>query len=421
MGAFRRTSFRVVAAAVTCAMLCGTAVAATAAKPISVGVIAPKSHILGQAIFHAAELAATQINADGGINGRQIKLHEYDNHFSAATSAQAFQRAVQQDGVVAMVGVFTSEVALSMMPWSARLKTPLLITGAASTQIPERVRAQPDRFKYVFHAYVNSAILARESCIVQHDLFARNTRLKQFNRAVIFSEDAAWTRPVDQAYEKCLPKAGVKVVDHIRFAPDTDDFTPIFSRIKSDHANLIMAAIAHVGVKPVVQWHQQQVPAMFGGINGQAGSSKFWQATNGETDGVITGSPGLLGAALTDKTPAFFKAYTQRFGVAEPAYDAYTTFDAMYALKDAIARAGSTRADALVKALEQTDMTGVLGHVAFHGLQARYAHEVVFNKDPKKGQSFLAFQWQNGKQVIVWPDRLATGQVQIPAFVQHPD
>ncbi|MDA3921686.1 MAG: ABC transporter substrate-binding protein [Salinisphaera sp.] len=390
---------------------------ARAADAIAVGVIAPKSHILGQAIFHAAELSVAQFNARGGVNGRKIELQEYNTNFSAADSARAFQRAVQSDGVVAMVGVFTSEVALSLMPWSSRLKTPLIITGAASSQIPERVHAQPERFKYVFHGYVNSAILARQGCIVAHDVFTNNPRLKKYDRAVIFSEDAAWTKPVDAAYQKCLPKAGMKVVDHIRFAPDTSDFTPIYSRIKNDHANVIMAAIAHVGVKPVVQWHQQQIPALFSGINGQAGSSKFWDATNGATEGVITGTPGLAGAPLTDKSAAFYAAYKKRFHVDEPAYDAYTTFDAMSALEDALGKAPNTSGDALVKALEQTDITGVLGRVAFHGLNDKDAHEVVFNEDPKKGQSFVGFQWQHGKQVIIWPPKLATGHVVVPSFV----
>src|SRR5699024_8551039 len=132
-------------------------------------------------------------------------------------------RAVQQDHVVAMMGIFTSEVALSLMPWASRLKTPLLITGAASSEIPERIRAQPDRFKYVFHSYVNSYILAKEACIfgayrLENDIYP------ELNRAVIFSEDANWTKAVDKGYEKCLPKAGFTVVDHIRFSPDTTDF-----------------------------------------------------------------------------------------------------------------------------------------------------------------------------------------------------
>lgn len=217
------------------------ATTAQAAEPIKIGVLAPESHILGKSIFNAAELAVDEINENGGINGRSVKLYEYDTHFSAADSSRAFQRAVHQDGIDAMVGIFTSEVALAMMPWAARLQTPLIITGAASTEIPKRIAAQPERFKYVFHGYVNSKVLAKQACIIQKQLFMDNKRLNQYHHAVIFAEDAAWTVPIIKAYKKCLPKVGVDIVDTIVFPPDTTDFTPIYTHITNSNANVIIA------------------------------------------------------------------------------------------------------------------------------------------------------------------------------------
>ncbi len=281
---------------------------AQAAEPIAVGVLAPKSQILGKAIFNAAELATEEINQHGGIDGRPIKLHEYDTQESATNAAQAFQRTVQEDHSVAVVGIFESEVGLALMPWSSRLKTPLLITATASPEIPGRVHAQPDRFRYTFSFWFNSEIQARQICEIGHDTLIKNPELAGFNRAAILSEDADWTKAVDKTYETCLPKAGFKVVSHVRFAPGTTDFTPIYSQLKRDHANVIMAEVAHVSVPPVVQWHQQQMPALFDGINASASSSDFWDATNGATDGLITTSAGLSGAAVTDRTAAFYDA-----------------------------------------------------------------------------------------------------------------
>jgi len=390
---------------------------AAAAEPIRIGVMAPRGINVGTGIFQAAELAADQINAKGGINGRKIKLYEYDDKFSASNAARAFQRAVQQDHVVAMVGIFTSEVALAMEPWAARLKTPLIITGAASPKIEENVHKHYNRYKYVFHGYTNSTIIAKEACIATKQMMHQYPELKPYNRAVIFSENADWTKAVDAEYKKCIPQTGMKLVDYINFSPDTNDFTPLYNKIEKDKANFIMAAIAHVGVKPVVQWHQNQVPAMFGGINGQGGASNFWGNTNGATNGVIVGNLGANGVPLTPKSPAFFKAYNAKFNTKEPVYDAYTTYDAMYTLKDAIKRAGSTKADALVKAIEKTNFTGVTGHISYYGRNHKWTHEVKFdNANPEKGQSFVTFQWQNGKQVVIWPPKVAEGQAIIPSF-----
>ena len=113
--------------------------------------------------------------------------------------------------------------------------------------------------------------------------------------AVVMSEDAAWTKPLDERYLECLPKAGLKVLDHIRFNPDTTDFTPIFNQIEGKHPDVIITGISHVGVQPTVQWHDQQVPIPMAGQSSQATTSTFWKDTNGAAEGVITddrGGPG---------------------------------------------------------------------------------------------------------------------------------
>lgn len=386
--------------------------AASAADPISVGVIAPASAIDGRAIIQGAELAADEINAAGGINGRQIKLHTYDDHASATNGVRAFQRAVSQDHAVAVIGNFISEVAMSVEPWSARLKEPYIITGAATTKIPLRVHQNYSQYKYVFRVNLNSAFLAKVVCAYSHDLLANKLGYKT---ALVMSEDAAWTKPLDQEYLKCLPKAGLKVLDHIRFSPDTSDFSPIYSRIKNEKPDTIITGIAHVGVKPTVQWHQSQVPALLAGWSSQAGASSFWDDTNGQAEGNITGNLGASTAAITSKTIPFAKAYIKRFGES-PAYDAYTTYDAVYVLKHAIERANSTKADALVKSLEKTDYTGTIGQEQFYSKDSKYAHDLKYGEKYVQG---VAIQWQHGKQVVVWPEHAATGKVMVPDFVSQ--
>ena len=44
-------------------------------------------------------MAADEINAKGGVDGRKIEIISYDNHSSSADSVRAFQRAVNEDKV----------------------------------------------------------------------------------------------------------------------------------------------------------------------------------------------------------------------------------------------------------------------------------------------------------------------------------
>ena len=408
----RPTLGQAASALLTSALLgLGIAPTAQAADAIPIGVIAPAAHIDGKAIFQAAEMATDEINAAGGINGRKIKLHKYDDQFQATNAVRAYQRAVQEDHVVAMTGVFLSEVGLAMQPWAGRLKTPLIISGAASTKIDRNTHDHYQRFKYSFHEFTNSTFIAKIACDFAHDVLVGQLGYKT---AAIFSENAAWTKPVDAEYEKCLPKAGLKVVDKIGFAPDTTDFRPVFNKVENKKPDVLMTAIAHVGAKAIVQWHQQQVPVLMAGANGQGGSSAFWKATNGATEGVIVGTTGAAGAPISPKSAKFYQDYKKRFGE-EPAYDAYTEYDTIYTLKAAIEKAGSTNGAKLVKALENVHLTGVTGPISFYGRKDKYTHDVVYKPGVTTG---VYFQWQDGKQVPIWPPKVAQGKVKLPAFVK---
>ena len=182
--------------------------------------------------------------------------------------------------------------------------------------------------------------------------------------AVVMSEDAAWTTPLDAEYLKCLPEIGLKVLDHIRFSPDTTDFTPIFNKIEGEKPDVMITGISHVGVQPTVQWKQQEVPIPMLGIASQATNSSFWNDTNGAAEGVLYQAVSGPGVAVTPKTLPFVTAFKQKYGNF-PSYCGYTAYDEVYYIADAIKRAGSTDPDKLVDALEKTDYVGTIGRVQF--------------------------------------------------------
>ena len=387
------------------------AMPARAADPIKIGVIAEAQAVVGASIPLAAQLAADEINAKGGVDGRMIQIVAYDDKSSAADAVRAFQRAASEDKVQVVIASYVSEVVLALMPWAARLKVPMITPGAASNEISLNVHKDYARNKYTFHGYLTSAALAQSVCDGSKAVL---TDMLKARTAAIMSEDAAWTRPLDAGYEECLPKIGLKVVEHIRFSPDTGDFTPIYNKIEAAKPDLIVTGISHVGVQPTVQWTNKQVPLAMTGMNSQATASTFWNDTNGATEGVIFQSLAVPGAAMTDKTVPFGEAFKARFNGA-PSYAGYMAYDQVYYIADAIKRAGSTEADKLVEALETTDWTGVAGRTQFYGKDEPFTHSIKYGPGFITG---LLAQWQAGKQVAVWPARIATGQVVLPAAVK---
>jgi branched-chain amino acid transport system substrate-binding protein len=393
------------------AFACGAASPSSAQSndPIKIGVIAEVQSIAGAATPGGAQIAADEINAKGGINGRKIEIVSYDNKSSSADSVRAFQRAVSDDKVSAVIASYISEVVLALEPWAARLHMPLITPGAASNEITRPIHDDYDKNKYTFHGYLTSGAQAQAVCDAAKDLLVDGMKMKT---AVIMSEDAAWTKPLDAGYEECLPKAGLKVLDHVRFSPDTTDFTPIFNNFEGKKPDVIITGISHVGVQPTVQWKNQQVPVPMFGISAQALSPTFWADTNGSAEGIPSLAVATSTTAVTPKTKVFAAAFKAKFG-SEPAYTGYTAYDDVYIIADAIKRAGSTDPDKIVAELEKTDYVGTIGRVQFYGRDSQFTHGLKYGADNVSG---MVFQWQDGKQVTVWPAKVADGKLKYPSF-----
>jgi branched-chain amino acid transport system substrate-binding protein len=393
------------------ALAAGPLASAQDSGPIKIGVIAEAQAVAGSSIPSAAQIAADEINARGGVDGRKIEIVSYDNHSSSAESVRAFQRAVNEDHVNAVIASYISEVVLALEPWAARLKTVMITPGAASDVITANIAKDYEHNKYTFHGYLTSGALSRLVCDAAKDMLVDGLKMKT---AVIMSEDAAWTTPLDTGYVECLPKIGLKVLDHIRFSPDTTDFTPIFNKIEGEKPDVIITGISHVGTQPTVQWKSQEVPIPMFGIASQATNSTFWKDTNGATDGVIYQGVSGPDVAVTPKTLPFVEAFVKKYGNT-PSYCGYTAYDDVYIIADAIHRAGSTDSDKLVAALEKTDYVGTIGRVDFLPQGDPHVHGL------RTGAGFitgLMLQWQNGVQVNLWPADLAKGKLKFPSFVK---
>jgi branched-chain amino acid transport system substrate-binding protein len=402
-----------ITAASAAALGIGAIPGAHAADPIRIGVIAENSAISGVAITNGAMMAADEINAAGGINGRKVEIIDYDDHNSATDAVRAFQRAATQDHVVAVVGSYMSEVALALEPWAARLHVPFITPGAASNEITRHVKEDYARNKYTFHGYLTSTAIADANCDFSHDFLVEKLGMKT---TVVLSEDAAWTKPLDEESKKCLPKAGLQILDAMRVSPDTTDFTPIFNKIEGERPDVITTGISHVGVQPTVQWHSEQVPVPMSGISSQATTTTFWRDTNGATEGVIAQVVAAPDVAITPKTVPYAAAYFKRFGVS-PAYTGYTADDDVHIIAEAVGRAGSDDADKIVAEMEKTDYVGTVGRIEFYGQDSEFPHGLKYGKDFVSG---LMIQWQDGKQVTVWPAKIANGTLHFPPFIKLP-
>ena len=81
----------------------------------------------------------------------------------------------------------------------------------------------------------------------------------------------------------------------------------------------------------------------------------------------------------------------------------------------AVKRAGSTDPDKLVDALEKTDWEGTLGRIQFYGKDDEFTHSIKYGPGLVSG---MMMQWQDGKQLAIWPSTVANGKLTFPSFVK---
>jgi branched-chain amino acid transport system substrate-binding protein len=165
------------------------------------------------------------------------------------------------------------------------------------------------------------------------------------------------------------------------------------------------------------QWYDMKVPALpFGSIIAAAEQPGFWKATDGKGEFALANvvNAGNAPSNATDWTMKFVNAYEKMWGLEPEGYGTSSSYMAVYVLRDAIEKAGTLDSDAVVTALEKTDLMGVYGRIRFDPK----SHQVIPSLDPKEGAVGTIFQWQAGKRVVVFPESIAMGEIKLPPWMK---
>src|SRR5450756_2998029 len=115
-----RSFSNLLAAAASAALLTG---AALAADPIKIGVpvgLSGANSVVAPSVVQSAQLAVDEINAKGGVLGRQLALEVADDASGAAGAQKAFDSLVFQKKVDALISMETSAARNAALPIVAR-------------------------------------------------------------------------------------------------------------------------------------------------------------------------------------------------------------------------------------------------------------------------------------------------------------
>jgi len=375
---------------------------AWAADPIKIGIIGPMQFTQGEGHWNGATLAAEEINKAGGISvkgvKRPIELVKVDSNefLSIPDATNAAELAISRHKVDFLVGGFRTEAVLVMQDIAMDNKKIFIGCGAAHPELCDRVTKNPDRYKYWFRVTpINSKFLVKVDFILLG--MVAKIMAKEFDipkvKVAIVAEKAAWADPIVGIAQENLPKMGMEIVGVWRPSPTATDTTSELSAIQRAGAHIIFTSFSSsVGIPFAKQAGELKVPAPLVGINVEAQKDGFWEATGGKGNYSLTVNT-YARAKITDLTIPFLDAYKARFKET-PNYTAGTR-DAIQVLAQAIETAGTLEADKLVPVIEKTDMKTAAGKIVF-----TKDHDVTW------GPGFVTAvgtQWQDGKNVCVWP------------------
>lgn len=344
------TPRRFTAIATIAAIAAGACANAIAADPIKIGVavgLSGANSVVAPAVVQSSQLAVDQINASGGILGRQVQLDIADDASGAVGAQKAYDTLVFQKNVDAIISMETSAARNAALPIVARGKKPFIYTS-----FYEGRSCSP-------WMYVNGWVPEQQVAPVV-DYFMKAKGAKTF---YLVGNDYAFGRGMLQFTRKYIESHGGKVIGEEYLPIDGTDWTPILSKIRSAHPDALISATA--GGAPNVALAKQLKGS---GLTLPYGNLAIDEGTAKSMGDVATGmymSGSYLTSIDTPGNKKFIAAVDKQFGkdaktpneLSEPQYEAFFLY------KAAVEKAGSTDPAKVIKALDQVSFDGPRGKI----------------------------------------------------------
>jgi branched-chain amino acid transport system substrate-binding protein len=354
----------------------------SASKDIKIGVVyelTGSTASFGTAAANGAKLAFKEINANGGVLGKQIQIVVADNKGEPSESSNAMTKVISQDKVIAVTGFTTSSNGIAASTVAEANKIPFV---AAATTNP-KVTLDENTGKVKNYTFRVCFIDPFQGTVGAN--FVLNS-LKAKNAAVMIDNSSDYSKGLSKFFKDAFTKGGGSVVSEEAYLQNDQDFKTVLTKIKASNPDVIYVPGYYNEVGKIVkQAREIGITAPFVGGDG-------WDSPKLAE---IGGADALNNTFFTNhysvednspKSKAFLDAFQKEYGQVPDAM-AVLGYDAAYALVDAIKRANSTDSEKIREALANTkDFQGVTGSLTLND-----THDAI--------KSAVIIEMKNGKQV----------------------
>jgi len=329
-------------------LLIGIGPQAQAADVVKIGVptgLSGANSVVAPSVVQAAQLAAAEINANGGILGKHVEIVVADDGSGADGAGKAFNSLIFQQNVDVIITMETSAARNGGLPVIARGKKPFIYTSYY-----EGGSCSP-------YLFVDSWVPSQQQAPVL-DYLAGEKGAKTF---FLVGSDYVFGRGTLAFTRKYIESHGGKVVGEEYLPMDASDWTPVLSKLRASNANAMISATA--GGAPNVtltkQLRASGIEVLFGNFAVDEGTAK---AIGPDAAGIYI-AQSYLSTLDNPQNKAFISGLQKMFGndMKAPNDLAAPQYDGVYLYKAAVEKAGSVEADAVLKALPQVSFEGPRG------------------------------------------------------------
>ena len=341
---------KVVSLACASAMLVSTTAFADgdAFKVGGIGPMTGGAAVYGQAVKNATELAVNEINALGGV---QFEFQFEDDEHDAEKSVNAYN-TLKDWGMQMLLGTVTSAPCIAVAAETANDNMFQLTPSGSAVECV----ANPNAFRVCFSDPNQGAASAQY--IGENKLATKI--------AIIYDSSTEYSSGIREAFVAEAANQGLEIVADEAFTADSNtDFSVQLDKAKDAGAELVFLPIYYQEASIILkQASDKEFAPVFFGCDGMDGILSVENFDTSLAEGLMLLTPF---STTEESSKAFTEAYVAAYGI-EPNQFAADSYDAIYAIKAAVEKAGVTAdmsasdiCDALKPAMTEISIDGLTG------------------------------------------------------------
>ncbi len=369
----------------------GLSCPSSAQQPIRIGAsmsITGKYSLQGGYGREGYLLCQKHVNEQGGVLGRGIEFVIYDDGSDEKTAVRLYEKLIAEDKVDAVLGPYSSAITDAVADVNEKHRKLMIAPMAATTSIWEKGR----RYLIMMISPVEGI---SEGVL---DLAASNG----LRTVAVINQDGLVAKAAAKGTGELAKRKSLELAFFETYPNGTADFSGILNKVKAAKPDVLVVASIRLEDLVAITRQMREVD-----LNVRMLSSlpygvlpDYYQQLGKEAEFVYSGSFWEAGLPYPGNQE-FVTAYEKEFSRA-PALQSANAYAGCKLFVEAVRRAGSLDSDRLRELLLAFRTKTVLGDFA------------VDERGFQIGHKAITIQWQDGKQVVVWPAELASGKPWLP-------